>query len=164
MQTDWEIKSRGNFCSKTEREFNEGELFYTLLFREGEGFRREDLSEEAWAERNENIQPYSHWKSKYTPPPPVAPEALPKESAESLLRKLMDDPNPGYANIRYILTLMLERKRILKPMPATDDDNLIYEHAATGETFIVSNPHLSMDQIPAVQLEVSQLLSQPLTE
>ncbi|MEO8205992.1 MAG: hypothetical protein ABI615_07405 [Chthoniobacterales bacterium] len=162
MQNDWEIKNRGNACSKSGREFADGESFYTLLFREAEGFRREDLSEEAWAERNENIQPFSYWKSKYTPPPPPSPEALPKENAESLLRKLMEDSNPAYNNIRYILGLMLERKRILKPMPGSDDQNLIYEHAATGETFIIANPRLSLEQIPAVQKEVGQLLSEPL--
>jgi hypothetical protein len=39
--------------------------FHTLLFRDGEGFRREDISEEAWANRNENIEPFSFWRSKW---------------------------------------------------------------------------------------------------
>ena len=46
MQSDWDIKSRAHVCSSTGHEFSEGEFFYTLLFREGEGFRREDLCEE----------------------------------------------------------------------------------------------------------------------
>ena len=45
-------------CARTGRRFQEGEYFYTLLFRE-EGFRREDISEEAWSARNENIEPFS---------------------------------------------------------------------------------------------------------
>ena len=36
---------------------------------------------------------------------------------------------------------------------------LVYEHAATGETIVLANPRLNFDQIPAVQKEVSALLS-----
>jgi len=157
MQNDWDIKSRAHQCSKTGHEFSEGDYFYTLLFRESEGFRREDLCEEAWVERNENIQPFSFWKSKYEPPAPPPPEALKKDDAESLLRSLLAEGSS--ANAAYILTLMLERKKVLVPVESTDPDLLVYNHAATGETFVVKNPALSIDQIPAVQREVSDLLA-----
>lgn len=159
MQSDWEIKSRGQSCARTGREFADGEYFYTLLFLEPGGFRREDISEQAWAERNENIQPFSFWRSKYEPPPPPAPEPLAKDDAESLLRRLITEQNPAYANARYILALMLERKRILRPVDSQDDDILVYEHALTGETLVISNPRLSFEQIPSVQREVSDLLA-----
>jgi hypothetical protein len=159
MQADWEIKSRAHVCAKTGREFQPGEPFFTLLIREGEGFRREDLSEEAWEGRNENIQPFSFWRSKYEPPAPPPREPLPKDDAEGLLRRLVAENEPAYANVRYILALMLERKRLLRPVESQDDDMLVYEHVATGETIVLANPHLGFDQIPAVQKEVSALLA-----
>ncbi|MBE2204688.1 MAG: hypothetical protein IAE94_10155 [Chthoniobacterales bacterium] len=159
MQADWEIKSRAHACARTGVEFQPGEVFYTLLIREGDGFRREDLSEEAWATRNENIQPFSFWRSKYEPPTPPRPEALPRDDAESLLRRLVAENDPAYANVRYILALMLERKRILRPEASQDEDMLVYEHVASGETIVLANPHLSFEQIPAVQREVSALLA-----
>jgi hypothetical protein len=146
-------------CARTDREFQPGETFYTLLVREGDGFRREDLSEEAWESRNDNIQPFSFWRSKYEPPAPPRPEPLPRDDAEGLLRQLVSQNDPAYANVRYILALMLERKRLLRPMESQDGDMLVYEHVATGETLVLANPRLSMDQIPAVQKEVSALLS-----
>lgn len=158
MNSDWNIKSRGQTCSATNREFVEGELFYTLLFAEGDGFRREDLSEEAWSARNENIQPFSFWKSKYEPPVPPPPEALKKDDAEGLLRQLVADQQPGYANARYILALMLERKRVVRPVESQDENLMVYEHISTGEVFTIVNPHLGLEQIPAVQKEVSALL------
>lgn len=158
MQSDWEIKSRGHVCSRTEREFVEGEFFYTLLFRDGEGFRREDLCEEAWQNRNDNIQPFSFWRSKYEPPAPPPPEPMRKDDAESLLRRLVEENDIVYANARYILALMLERKKVLRPVESTDDDILVYEFMGTGETIVIANPHLSFEQIPAVQREVSDLL------
>ncbi len=158
MQADWEIKSRAHQCSRTGREFVEGEFFYTLLIREGEGFRREDLSEEAWKERNDNIQPFSFWRSKYDPPAPPPAEPLPREDAEGLLRRLIQENDPAYANVRYILALMLERKRVIRPLESSDDDMLVYEHLSTGETLVLANPKLSFDRIPEVQREVSALL------
>ncbi|MFZ4775710.1 MAG: hypothetical protein ACOYM3_10120 [Terrimicrobiaceae bacterium] len=158
MQADWEIKSRAHVCARTGKEFQPGDTFFTLLIREGEGFRREDLSEEAWESRNENIQPFSFWRSKYEPPAPPPPEPMPRDDAEGLLRRLVAENDPAYANVRYILVLMLERKRLLRPMESQDDDMLVYEHVATGETIVISNPRLSLDQIPAVQKEVSALL------
>ena len=42
MQSDWEIKSRAHACARTGREFAAGDFYFTLLFRDGEGFRREE--------------------------------------------------------------------------------------------------------------------------
>lgn len=159
MQNDWDIKSRTHTCARSGHEFAEGEFFYTLLFREGEGFRREDLSEEAWASRNDNIEPFSFWRSKYEPPAPPPPEPMKKDDAEGLLRRLIEENNPTYANARYILALMLERKKVLRPVDSADDDMLVYEHMESGETFVLTNPHLSMERIPEVQAEVSELLA-----
>jgi hypothetical protein len=159
MQADWEIKSRAHQCSRTGREFAEGEFFYTILVREGEGFLREDMSEEAWNERNENIQPFSFWRSKYEPPAPPPAEPLPRDDAEGLLRRLIQENDPTYSNVRYILALMLERKRVIRPLESSDDDMLVYEHLATGETFVLANPKLSFERIPEVQREVSALLA-----
>ena len=159
MQSEWEIKSRAHCCARTGKQFGQGEYFYTLLFRDGEGFRREDLSEEAWANRNENIEPFSFWRSKYETREPSAPEPLPKDDAESLLRRLIANQDPASTNARYILALMLERKRILRPVESRDPGLLVYEHSTSGETFVVSNPDLSLESIPAVQNEVYGMLA-----
>jgi hypothetical protein len=164
MQTDWTIQSRSGQCAVTGREFTEDEWFYTLLFRERGGFRREDICEEAWKERQADAarpQPYSFWRAKFEPPAPAAPEALAKETAEDLLRRYMTEHDEGHANARYILALMLERKRLLKQIEAKEDIHgrtLVYEHVKTGEVFIVPDPGLRMDQIEAVQNEVAGLL------
>lgn len=161
LANDWPIKHRADACARTQRAFEPGEQFYTLLFREGEGFRREDLSEEAWAQRNENILPFSFWKSRYEPPPPAPPEALGKENAEEMLRRLLAQNDPTHRNACYVLALMLERKRVLKQVKTEQSQGrpvLIYEHAKSGDVFIVPDASLRLDEIEHVQVEVSQLL------
>ena len=163
MQTDWTIQSRSGRCAVTGRDFAEGEFFYTLLFQERTGFRREDLSEEAWKDRQADAgagQPYSFWRTKFEAPIAVV-EPLARETAEDLLRRYMTEQDEGHANARYILALMLERKRLLKQIDAKEDIHgrtLVYEHVKTAEVFIVPDPGLRLDQIEAVQNEVAALL------
>ncbi len=161
LANEWPIKHRADACARTGRPFQAGEQFYTLLFREGDGFRREDLSEEAWAQRNENIRPFSFWKTRYEPPPAAPSETLAKESAEELLRRLLAENDPGNANACYVLAVMLERKRVLKPIRSEQGDDrpvLIYEHAKTGDVFIVPDVRLRLDELEQVQNEVAQQL------
>jgi hypothetical protein len=161
LPNEWPIKHRADACARTQRPFQPGEQFYTLLFREGEGFRREDLSEEAWSQRNENIRPFSFWKTRYEPPPAAPPEALAKESAEHLLRRLLEQNDRAQANACYVLAVMLERKRVLKQIKTDQSEGqavLIYEHTKTGDVFIVPDVRLRLDEIEHVQQEVSQLL------
>ena len=164
MNQDWEIRKRSDICTATQRPFAEGEFFYTAIFRDGEGFRRDDLSEEAWQARPDEPQPFSFWRSKFEMPPPPPPEPLAKQDAESILRKLIEENSDTTKNARYILALMLERKRLLKPMESTDPDVLVYERTGTGETFLIPNPRLALSQVPEVQKEVSALLGLQLGE
>jgi hypothetical protein len=159
LPNEWAIKHRADACAVTHRPFAAGECFYTLLFHDADGYRREDLSEEAWLNRNENIQPFSFWKSRYEPLSAV-PEPLPKENAEQLFRRLIASKNPP-ANACYVLAAMLERKRVLKQVKTEEAANgrvLIYEHGTTGDVFIVPDPQLRLDELENVQNEVAQLL------
>ena len=161
LANEWPIKHRADVCARTGRPFQAGEHFYTLLFREGDGFRREDLSEEAWVQRNENIRPFSFWKTRYEPPPAAPPEALAKESAEELLRRLLAQNDPANSNVCYVLAVMLERKRVLKQIRSEQSGAqpvLIYEHGKTGDVFIVPDVRLRLDELEQVQNEVAQQL------
>lgn len=166
MQQDWSLQSRGHHCTSTQKPFEEGEYFYTLLFDETTGYRREDLCDDAYkALPADAPQPFSFWRSKYAPPPPAAPETLAKHTAEDLLRAYMLEDTPQHTNARYLLAVMLERKRILKEVETkrSDDGTLIriYEHGKSGEVFVIPDPELKLDEIEHVQIEVASLLSPP---
>lgn len=163
LADEWSIQHRAEVCAVTGKPFQAGEYFYTLLFRDRDGFRRQDLSEEAWRQRNENLQPFSFWRARFEPPPPTPPEPLPKENAEELFRRLVAAADRANANACYVLAAMLERKRVLKQIQTENGDDgrvLIYEHAKTGDVFVVPDPHLHLGQLESVQSEVAQLLAQ----
>ena len=160
LPNEWAIKHRADSCAVTQRPFVPGAYFYTLLYHGADGYRREDLSEQAWQNRNENIRPFSFWKSRYEPLPPKPAEPIAKESAEQLFRRLMASDSPP-ANACYVLAAMLERKRVLKQVKTEQTPKgrvLIYEQGSTGDVFIVPDPQLHLDELENVQNEVAELL------
>jgi hypothetical protein len=161
LPNEWAIKHRADCCAVTQKPFVPGEYFYTLLYHGTDGYRREDLSEEAWQRRNQNIRPFSFWKSRYEPFPTRPTEPVPKESAEQLFRRLIALDSPP-ANACYVLAAMLERKRVLKQVKAESRADgtrvLIYEQGSTGDVFIVLDPRLRLHELETVQNEVAELL------
>jgi len=95
-------------------------------------------------------------------PPPQPEEALKKETAESLLRRMVQEEEPSLINVIFILAVMLERKRILveRDVQTRDDGRtvLVYEHRKTGESFLITDPRLHLDQLEEVQKEVTAML------
>ena len=103
--------------------------------------------------------------SSFKSPPARPEEPIRKESAESLLRKLVALNDPAYVAACFILAVMLERKRLLKVKDQTRQDGrriFIYEQPATGDIFTIADPDLRLDQLDEVQRDVAQLLEQGL--
>ena len=162
MAQDWDIKPRGEMCGTCERAFIDEENYRgTLAFGE-EGYVRSDYCNECWEKKDEEVQIYSVWHGVFRLPPPPEEEALKKETAESLLRKLMEDDDPAQGNVIYILAVMLERKKLLieRDVKIEDDGRMVrvYEHRRTGETFVVRDPRLQLDELEGVQEEVVLML------
>ncbi|MBV9645601.1 MAG: hypothetical protein JO334_18745 [Verrucomicrobia bacterium] len=161
MLSEWEIKVRSRHCARTQEAFGNGATIYTLLFRDRAGFRREDVSEQTWQEIKGSVAPFSFWKSKFQAPPPAPAEPMPKQSVEELLRRLVVEDLPKHLDARYVLAVLLERKRTLKQVAireSAEEKVLIYEHVATGEVFIVPDPQLKLDQLDSVQQQIYSLL------
>jgi hypothetical protein len=116
-------------------------------------------------QRQKGNAPRASEKGAHKPSPQPPPELIQKETAETLLRKLVESPNPSNAAARYILARLLERKRILKHRDTVRAENggelLVYEHTSTGELFTIPDPHLRLDQLEQVQQEIAALLHPP---
>ncbi|WP_075089403.1 hypothetical protein [Verrucomicrobium spinosum] len=165
MQANWNIKSRAHECSRTNRPFEEGERFYTAIyFDTGSGeFQRRDVAESAWKEELAERKPFSYWKSEYVKPESMKPkvEITGRESAEDLLRRFVEEDEEHTEHARYILALMLERKKQLVPKETKETEHgktIIYEHRKSGEVYIIKDPELRLDELAMVQDEVAMLL------
>lgn len=165
MQQNWSIRSRAHACALTGRPFEDGEVFHTTIYFDPEenGYVRRDVCAEAWPQEQELRKPVASWKTIYSKVIAEAkPEIAPKESAQALLQRFIEEGDPRTENARYILALMLERKRQLTQTAEKEVDGakmLFYENKKTGEIFIVRDPELRLDEIADMQDEVATLLA-----
>jgi len=165
MQQNWSIRSRAHACALTNRPFEDGESFHTTIYFDPEenGYVRRDVCAEAWAQEVEQRKPVAAWKTIYSRVLAEAkPEITPKESAQALLQRFIEDGDPRTENARYILALMLERKRQLHQTAEKEIDGakmLFYENRKTGEIFIVRDPELKLSEMADMQDEVATLLA-----
>ena len=164
MQQHWNIKSRSHECSRSGRPFEEGEVFHTAIYFDTEigEFVRRDVGLDVWEEELKERTPLAYWRTVYAKPETSKKvEIASKESAETLLRRLIDEDQEHTEHARYILCLMLERKKQLVPKETKYTEQgtlLLYEHRKSGEVFIVRDPELRLDEIESVQEEVATLL------
>ncbi|MCE0484879.1 MAG: hypothetical protein LV479_11655 [Methylacidiphilales bacterium] len=165
LTQEWNIQPRALQCAATGKAFEKGERVFSALYWRDGVYARVDLSADAWQARNENIEPLSAWQTDFVPAPPPEPETLRKDDAESLLRRLMAEGAPATRNARYILALMLERKKVLRQIERQRNENvsvLVYEHLPSGEVWLIDDPGLKLNELQAVQEEVAHLL-EPVT-
>src|SRR5712671_6745142 len=161
---DWNIQSRAHACEACQQPFADQQPYHTVLSDEKEDFRRQDVCAVCWqaqfgdAAARKNF--VSHWQGVYEAPPPVV-DAIQKETAETLLRKLIELNDPRNVPAGFILAVMLERKRVLKVKEQIIREGkrtFIYEQPKTGEVFTITDPALRLDQLEEVQRDVAALL------
>ena len=162
---DWNIQSRAHACEACAQPFTDKQPYHTVLIEEHAELRRTDICEPCWQKNFSATAPQqknfiSHWQGVYEAPV-AAVEAIQKDTAESLLRKLIELNDPKNIPAGYILAVMLERKRILKVKEQLQRDGkrvFVYEQPKTGDIFTIVDPALRLDQLEEVQRDVAALL------
>lgn len=163
-QVEWNIREPSATCQICGRAFADREDIFSRLTFGAEGYDRHDCCAGCRPEA-QPVEALSAWKSLYRKPAPPPPEPIQRETAESLLRQFMETEDPARRNVIFILAVMLERRRLLVERDVkTREDGLkvrIYEHRKTGETFVVPDPGLRLNELEQVQQEVTTLLGGP---
>src|SRR5580658_7256236 len=167
LMNEWNIQSRSRLCQACEKTFADKQPYHTVLLEEKQQYQRLDICPACWDSQyregaSERKGFISQWQGIYHAPPAAPVEAIQKESAESLLRKLIEANNPKHGPVCYILAVMLERKRILKVKEQIHGESgrvFIYEHSVTGDVFTIADPNLQLDQLQEVQHDTAQLLA-----
>jgi hypothetical protein len=167
---EWNIQSRSRLCQSCERPFADKQPYHTVLVEEKQQYQRLDLCPGCWESQHsegasERKGFISQWQGVYHAPPAAPVDAIQKESAESLLRKLIELHDPKHGPVCYILAVMLERKRILKVKEQIHNESgrvFVYEQTGSGDIFTIADPNLQLDQLEEVQRDTAQLLAQGL--
>lgn len=164
MSQEWNIRSRGHVCTICDRPLVDRAPVVSALKEVNDGYVRYDCHPECWKTAERDWEPFSQWDGVYFAPVKEAKsEPLKKEDAGELLRQLVTLDDPSMKNVVYVLAVMLERSKILvergrKELP---DGTLrrVYEDRKQGDTFIILDPRLRLENLAEVQQQVVALLS-----
>jgi hypothetical protein len=161
MAQDWDIKSRSIACEACSAPFQDNQSYFSCLRFTEAGYLRGDFCAGCWDAKAPEEKAFSNWQGTFHVPPPKPDEPLKKETAETLLRRLVEDADPTQTSVIFILAVMLERKKLLEEKDARLVEGItvrVYEHRKTGETFVVNDPGLRLDQLEKVQQDVVTML------
>jgi hypothetical protein len=157
--TDYQIQPNTRRCTATGRELQPGEKFFSVLLDEGGKFVRHDYAAEAWAGPPANA--FSFWAGRV----PTAERGRRLRIDDDLLldcfQRLDGQTEPGQVNFRYVVALLLMRRKRLKFEEArveNDQEILQLRCARTGAAHRVVNPRLTEEEMAAVQDEVFKVL------
>ena len=157
--TDYQIQPNTRRCAVTGRELRPGETYFTALVGAGGQFVRQDYSGEAWT--GPPAGAFSFWSGRV--PSDTEPQK-PRFDDDLLLEcfeRLEGQPEPGRVSFRYVVALLLMRRKRLKfEESLTEDDHevLLLRCVRTGAKHQVLNPGMTPDEMAAVQEEVFKVL------
>ena len=163
---EWEIKKTLGQCCGTEREFEVGEEFIAGLVLTEEGLQRRDFSMDYWDEHQPQV--YCFWKTKLPNPEDKKKLFIDDEMLVAFFDRLAEEADPEKVNFRFVLTLILMRKRKLKydGCKIGDDGSEVWTLKVTGQDRFakVINPHLTEDQIEGLTAQMGQILQADFAE
>ncbi len=159
MAQQWKIESLTGRCAATGRVLAEGEEFFTVLLEDGESFRRVDYSLDAWQGPPEGA--FSHFRTRVPVKEKRKRLLVDDEILVHFFLRLADQSEPHRLQFRFVLALILMRKRLLRyDETIMEDGREVWRMTLTLDktTHQVVNPHLTDDQIEGVSSQLSAIL------
>jgi len=157
---EWEITKPLGVCCGTDTEIEPGQEYYGALVETEEGLARKDYSVEFW--EAEPPQVYCFWKGRMPDANQKKALFVDDEMLMAFFERLGQETDPDKLDFRFVLTLILMRKRKLKyDSGRTEDGREIWRVriVGRGEMADVVNPGLSEEQIEQLSGQLSQILS-----
>lgn len=161
VTNEWEIARGSGKCTNTGREFSEGESYYTVLFETPVGFERRDYSLEGWTGPPEGT--FCYWRTRV----PVRDRktgalSIDTELLTQIFLRLEDELSEQSQQFRFVLALLLMRKRLLRFEQTLREDEREYWQMrllADQSTHRVANPQLTSERVDQLGEQLLAILS-----
>lgn len=157
----WEVTRCSGVCTATGRALAEGEEHYAVLVEEGESFRREDYSLEAWS--GPPAGAFCFFKTRVPFKEKKKRLLVDDDVLVNFFTRLADATEEARVHFRFVLALILMRKRLLKyEQTEREGDAEIWimrlVRDKDGPSHRVRNPRLNDTQIEQVSRELGAIL------
>jgi hypothetical protein len=110
MILDFEVQRSSRRCAATDLPIEPGDVCYSVLEARGAEIVRKDFSSAAWTDPP--AEAFAWWRTRIPEPIAKKVKLAPNDVLLELFDQLADDPS--HADMRYVLTLLLVRRRVFR--------------------------------------------------
>lgn len=116
MLLDFEVQRTSRRCTATDLPLEPGDICYSMLKLQGADVVRRDFSSAAWTEPPPEA--FAWWRTQIPEHTAKKVKLAPNDVLLELFDQLADDP--AHNDLRYVLTLLLVRRRVFRLETAGD--------------------------------------------
>jgi len=160
--SDWEINKPLGQCFGSGRRIEHGQEYFGALVVAEEGLQRRDFCAEYWLSEKPDV--FCHWKTRLPEPGQKKQLFVDDQMLMSFFERLARETDQEKVDFRFVLTLILMRKRLLKYSESrTEDGKEIWRLRIPGDKTAegmveVVNPHLDAEQIEQLSSQMGEIL------
>jgi hypothetical protein len=166
---DWEIGSSSLACAGCNKPFVEEQEIFSALYDGRPTFARRDYCSECWP-RQDRRPVFSHWRTRLPKRDAPVRRFVDDEVVLDFFKRLEGSPEPAKIGFRYVLGLLLMRKKVLKLKEFRRAEAPIGQAQGKGAALIlhdrlrdcdyeVADPNLTEEQIRQMTGEINQILN-----
>jgi len=160
MMDEWEIEKPLGQCYGSGRKIEYSEEYFAALAETNQGLQRRDFCAEYWQEQKPEV--FCYWKTKLPHPDQKKQIFVDDEMLMAFFERLAEETEQEKVNFRFVLALILMRKRRLKyDSSKIVEGKEIWRLRIVGsdrEFIEVINPNLDEEQIEQLSSQLSQIL------
>lgn len=160
MATDWQMPRRSEACQACNKSFAVGDAIRVLLYESPAGYERRDFC--GTCEHPVEPPPLALWRT-HRPAPSTRPaHAFDREAIFGFFLRMSAVEQPAQIQFRFVLALLLWRKRVLKFTDSRVENGAEAWHFVTvrgDQSFDVVKPELDEDQIERLSQQLETLLA-----
>jgi hypothetical protein len=174
-QDGWTFASRTNTCMVCQKSLVVGDTHCSALYQQQADLIRRDYCEKCWAESRVPGH-YGFWRGVIPEPEKVEKKkrrldaSINIDTLFDILKEMPDDPDPAKRRFRFVLSLMVMRRKKLKLLQIVrrksvsgdaDEDFLVMQTTGRGakQRFEIADVKMSEAEMISAQDEVGRLLA-----
>lgn len=160
MATDYEIQGSTRVCAASGRELKPGDRFCAVLTDCDGKFVRTDYAAEQWPGPPNNAIAY--WSGRVPAADRPQKPVINDELLMDCFQRLSDAVEPNRIRFRYVVALLLMRRKRMKfddaKRDAEDREVLVIRDVRTGDRSEIVDPRMTDSEMADVQNEVFHML------
>ena len=166
MAREYDIAKTSGQCCRCERILPGGEEFVAVVLAGQEQFRREDYCPTCWDQRPaDSAEAFCIWRGRIPTPAKPRQQLVGNEMLLDVFQKLDGQQEPSKLNLRFVLALMLMRKKLLvydrSDTDAAGSETWTMHHKGQDAPIEVAKPQLDDEKIAQLAEQLGALFEVP---